>query len=517
MLNKTSIVNKVKSQFPEFYSEYGSSFIDFIQLYYSWIEINEYSGPTKNIQSLLDIDETTTLFLDFFKKEYMAGLPERIIGNQRFLQKHILDLYRSKGSSEGFKLLFRLLYNKEIDIYIPGKDVFKLSHGKWIRRKYIEISDREITKSFENKTIFGEISNASAVVETYDRINDNGITNHVLWVSSIEGTFLVNEKIYVNFEDIAESPVIKGSAIGFNILNSQINFSVGDNLYYENDADLKFIVSELNTVDLNGIITPKVLKIGDGYRDGEITSEYVMRGANGSNVEIGYFVRPSGVYKLLTDELINPYANTMLDAIDYDMPSPTTDDIDTIIADAFTFTNTELMELYSAYSIAGAGYDDVVDIYATDLDILRLEMRTEDGTFYGNNAIIEGYPSFGTSRALNVKIVNSSFNYRNPIFITVTNGIREIYGQLVIGPVGVAEGYYLDTNSFLSADKYIHDSFYYQEYSYDIKIDEIFNKYFDILVKTVHPTGKKAFGNIRVLSTYNVSPEIETIFEEAEE
>jgi hypothetical protein len=514
MLNKTSITDKVKSQFPEFYNEYGLSFIDFIQLYYQWMEARKYTGPTKDVPSLLDIDETTELFLEFFKKQYMAGLPEKIIGNQRFLQKHILDLYRAKGSEEGFRLLFRLLYNKEIDIYIPGKDIFKPSHGKWQRKRYIQISSEPISSTFEGKTITGEISQATAVVESYDRVNYNGITNHILWLSSIEGSFLVNERVYVDFDDIESCPVIKGSVIGFNILNSHINFNVGDIVTYSEDTNLKFSVSALDVIELNGILEPVVLKIGDGYREGEITTAYTPRGANGSGAEIGYFLRPSGVYRLFSDEPLAPYANTDLDALDYDMPSDDVDDVDSIIADALLFTNTEFKELYGAYTIAGSGYDDVVDIYPVDEDVVRLEWEVSPGEYYGNNAIVEGYPAFGTNRALTLELVNSSFNYSEPLFITLNNGIREIYGQLIIGAIGIAEGYYSDTNSFISADKYLQDSYYYQEYSYDIKIDELFTQYFDILIKTIHPSGKKPFGNPRIISTYNFEPDIETIFEE---
>jgi hypothetical protein len=514
MINKTSIVDKVKSQFPEFYTEYGPSFIDFMQVYYAWMEENLYTGPTKDLPSLLDIDETTSLFLNFFKKEYMNGLPERIVGNQRFLQKHILDLYRAKGSEEGLRLLFRLLYNKEIDIYIPGKDIFKPSHGKWLRRKYIEISDSDLSPTFEGMTIYGEISRASAMVESYDRINYNGIINHVLWLSSIEGNFLVNERVSTNLNDMTDTPRILGSAVGFEPLNSHINFSLGDTITYSADTNLKFNVQELNAIELNGIIVPTVLKVGEGYREGQITSDYVLRGANGTGAEVGYYLRPGGVYHDMTDELIIAYANTNLNAADYLMPSADVDDINSVIADALLFVNTEFNELYGSYTIAGSGYDDVVDIYPTDEDVLRLELRTADDTLYGNNAIVEGYPAFGTDRISTVNIINSSFNYREPIFLTLNVGEKEVYGQLVIGAVGIAEGYYSDTNGFVSADKYLQDSYYYQEYSYDIRIDELFDKYFSVLLKTIHPTGKKAFGNARIISTYELAPSIETIFEE---
>ena len=158
MLNRSNPKDSVKSQFPDFYSEYGPIYIEFLKVYYAWMESNKYTAPAKEIPTLLDIDTTEDLFLNYFKKEYMNSMPESVLGDQRFLQKHILDLYRSKGSHEGLRLLFRLLYNKEIDIYIPGKDMFRLSNSKWVQRKYMEISNKEINKDLIGKQITGEIS-----------------------------------------------------------------------------------------------------------------------------------------------------------------------------------------------------------------------------------------------------------------------------------------------------------------------------------------------------------------------
>lgn len=516
MLNKTLIVDRVKDEFPDFYTEYGETFTEFLKVYYQWVEDNSYTGPTKDVPSLLDIDETTTEFLKFFKKQYMADLPIELLGNQRYLQKNILDIYRSKGTDEGLRLLFRLLYNKEIDIYIPGKDIFRLSAGKWILRKYLEVSEEDINKDLEGKEVTGEYSGAKCIVESYEIKIHNGIRNHILWISNISGNFLENERVYDSIDNLGLSPKIKGSVVGFNLNSSVPGFTTGEELLSSDDALLKFKVKKLQEGSLNGSLSPLVIREGYGYREGEIDYTFNKRGVSGSGAVIGTLLRDSGNTIHITDELINGYAATNLNSSDYGMPGPGADDVDSVIEPALSFNEVDLNILYEAYSIEpGLLYDDTVDIVATDEAIARLELTNDDGNRVGNNALIEGYASFGDNLVETVEIVSSSFNYEYPENITLqTNDLKSVTGQLVIGAVGIAEGYYGDNNGFLSNDKYLHDSYYYQEFSYDIKIDEKFSEYFDILRKVVHPAGKKAFGNSRIISETEGISDIETIIEE---
>ena len=122
----------IESQFPLFYQEEGPIFIDFMKAYYEWMET---SGNIINVsRSLLeydDIDQTMETFLKYFKNKYINSLPENILGDKRLLIKHILDLYRSKGADASYKLLFRMIFNEDIDIYVPGQYIFKLSDNDW--------------------------------------------------------------------------------------------------------------------------------------------------------------------------------------------------------------------------------------------------------------------------------------------------------------------------------------------------------------------------------------------------
>ena len=88
----TEISDLVSNQFPAFYKEQGPNFITFVKAYYEWMEQEEnIVGSSRNLYSTFDIDTTPDAFLEHFKHKYMNGLPPEILGNQRFLQKHILQ------------------------------------------------------------------------------------------------------------------------------------------------------------------------------------------------------------------------------------------------------------------------------------------------------------------------------------------------------------------------------------------------------------------------------------------
>lgn len=69
-------------------------------------------------------------------------------------------------------------------------------------------------------------------------------------------------------------------------------------------------------------------------------------------------------------------------------------------------------------------------------------------------------------------------------------------------------GYYSDTGGFASADRYLHDNYYYQNYSYVIKSEQSLSQYKDIVKKILHPAGFNMFGTIQIVGDlWNAPPE----------
>ena len=90
----------VKNQFPSFYEEQGPSFVEFVKQYYKYLE--QTGNPlfySRNLLEYRDVDKTIDSFIVHFKEKYLKYFPyELAVEDARFLVKHIMDFYRSKGS-----------------------------------------------------------------------------------------------------------------------------------------------------------------------------------------------------------------------------------------------------------------------------------------------------------------------------------------------------------------------------------------------------------------------------------
>ncbi len=69
-------------------------------------------------------------------------------------------------------------------------------------------------------------------------------------------------------------------------------------------------------------------------------------------------------------------------------------------------------------------------------------------------------------------------------------------------------GYYNSNRGFLSDNIYLQDSFYYQIYSYVIKIDEVIEKYKKEVESTVHPAGLKLFGEYSIKNKFELNTQL---------
>mgnify|MGYP003633646565 FL=1 len=121
---------------------------EFMQAYYEYLEksndsdsstrltvYKQLKNPNAIIQSQTeyrDIDSTLVKFLDYFKREILPIAVKPTGADDRFLIKNIRDLYLAKGTPNSFKLLFRMLYNENIDVIQPGESILDASVGNFM-------------------------------------------------------------------------------------------------------------------------------------------------------------------------------------------------------------------------------------------------------------------------------------------------------------------------------------------------------------------------------------------------
>jgi hypothetical protein len=353
---ETKISNFIENQFPSFYREEGPTFILFMKAYFEWMESN--GNPIYHSRNLLnygDIDNTIDDFLVHFEKKYLFGVPFETVVNKRFMIKHVLDAYRSKSSIQGHKLLFKLLYNLDSEIYIPGRDILKPSDGTWKEPKYLEVTDNGNLNDLVGKEIEGSESGTLAVVESFVKESFDSDIINTLFISNItpkNQDFTIGEAIVLkgqasNTSAITSAPILKGSLNGLQIINGGQNFKVGNILkIVKRDITNNNIISFgqnglLRVANVGrgfGSINFDILSGGFGYLSNSATFVYNGTGDT-SGTGAGFGIDQLTNQQLITynTDVICNYSNLQLDATTYGFPGDGTANLTANIGNALTF------------------------------------------------------------------------------------------------------------------------------------------------------------------------------------
>lgn len=128
----------------------------------------------------------------------------------------------------------------------------------------------------------------------------------------------------------------------------------------------------------------------------------------------------------------------------------------------------------------------------------------------GNNAVIGAVAGVQSGTLQELEVSDSGIGYYDlePVNIVYPGNPTIATGYVVMGNEGETGGFYRDTGGFISTDKKIQDSNYYQEFSYEIQSSLSLDKYATILRETLQVAGTKLFG--RVIKSSNADMIIST-------
>ena len=241
------------------------------------------ANPVQNIQQLLantNIDNTIYDFIEEFRKSFMAGIPANIANgtNRRDLEKHIGDLYRRKGTKEGFKLFIKILLNESAEIFYPNQYMMKSSSADWDKPTVIRVSSPDEIDADElvGQSITGESSLATALVESSTTFSVSGGTSYIEFeISSVVGTFENGETAYG----------ISGKGdIQFNFIINQLLASTS----ISNDGTLYVVDDVIDLDDSVAIGSGDISAVVGTVERGSISDVIIDSG--GTNYEIGELV-----------------------------------------------------------------------------------------------------------------------------------------------------------------------------------------------------------------------------------
>ena len=135
----------VGDSYPNFFYSDHPQFQAFLDAYFEWLEKDntETSTNAKDIFKSLpnagalinhapeyrDVDLSLQQFLQYFKKEVLPFKIENPAVPDAFLVKKMREVYLAKGTLKSFELLFKLLYNEDIEAFETRDFVLESSEG----------------------------------------------------------------------------------------------------------------------------------------------------------------------------------------------------------------------------------------------------------------------------------------------------------------------------------------------------------------------------------------------------
>jgi hypothetical protein len=513
----------ISSQLPQYLADEGPNLIAFMKAYYEWMETTgQVADASKNLLAYQDIDDTDLdQFYEYFRREVLCQFPKDFEADKRLVAKRIKDLYKAKGTKLSFNLLFRILFNEDLDFLNPADNILRASDGRWLKENIIRLGSPFVgnIELIVGETVTGQTSGATGRVQEAVTVIESGIEVKQLRISNVVGTFLDLEQVVSQSGKSGFILNTIGPLQGVSFPDSRFNrggsgHQQGDRVSFTSVQGSGATGTVVSTDE--SVVVFSITDGGSGYRvNNTIVTVSGGTGVGGS-VTVQSISNTESIFAY-TDS-IRALANTKIGfGPTYGISANT----DTFRASANleasnantplgTALGTTLLTVGTINSISftTGNYNVNLPIVSTiDTDIAILELGDGAGGKKGKNAVIT--PSFVPGSIAAVQVDNNGRQYSANFPISVNNlsrsGTTPASGDPIISGIVEDPGRYTDTKGFLSWDKRIRDNFYYQEYSYVLRSSKSVKSYRDTVHGVVHPAGTKMFGQVDLTSELDLS------------
>lgn len=541
------IAPRIDTQVPEHIRADSPLFLQFIKAYYEYLGSDSNAiAASRRLSENIDIDETLNGFVKYFTKEFLPNIPKDAVGDKGLLLKHAKEFYRTRGSEASYKLLFRLLWNEDVEFYYPGEDILRASDGRYQITKSIKVANIQNGNvlSFDGVQVEGQTSGARARVLTYVETEIAGVFTLELKVTNIVGTFLDGE--VVQTEDKVTTATILNTVGPVSALEV-----VKKGGAFHQSGDVVILVDSGSGSGANGVITgtsgdsavyATISNAGSGYRANSIV-QVTNPGSGGTD----FAFRIDEIYNTelldgLNTDTIEAYASIPLNvnantafrghsgANTAAMGAPfSVANVNSTFNDAFSYASITTGSIKKITTTDfGYGYKtDLPTAHVLDNEIagFKVASSARPGYFKGDDAEITVNRAAGSITSIEVNDQGGDYSkFRDVELRNTTRGsgsggyvsdavdgdTQQTTAQSAeAGPkiFGIVDnpGVFTDTKGFLSWNNKMQDNFYYQEYSYAIKSTQYIDTFRKIVNDLLHPSGTKMFNLFQADSTLDAS------------
>ncbi len=517
--------------------------------------VNNYRpNPVNNIQELLnfrDPDKVVSNFLSQFRNEFLTTLPENLnVGvDKRKLIKNIKSLYQSKGTIDGHRMFFKLLFNEDSETTLPREQILRVSDGKFSSKKIIKCIELQgDNNKLIGRTITGQTSGATAIVESVVKFIIQGhiVSEITLNADNIIGTFQVGEEIRGTASD-EDSFIVKSNITGVpvstNITNEGFLYEENDNIEITGGGFGASI--KTGTTTSEGLTEIIIDNPGVGYTIGD---DLVFNNTNTNGGAAAGFVKivnggisnedNSGDRIILEDSTTrgDPYSGSVIvqesatgarDITDLFLYNPGSSYKRLPIVSIFTTTGLNATLKAFGSNIGKIQKINVIDAgaeYENSPSPPTLKFKTnliiiqKTGTFNVDETVTSNTGATGVISRLNnntglITLQNVSGTFTiNSIITGSLSGATATIKKTATATANVTIGALTDTDgSYVNQDGHVseftmrvQDSLLYQDFSYLIQVGRSISEWRDDFKKTMHTAGFYLASKLNIQSRINM-------------
>lgn len=136
----------------------------------------------------------------------------------------------------------------------------------------------------------------------------------------------------------------------------------------------------------------------------------------------------------------------------------------------------------------------------------------------GMNAIITGTAESVVGKIQEIEIVDSGIGYENDSIVEIINTSKENNASVDMSGIansrrqGITEGRWLSFDSQINQEKVLQDSFFYQDFSYELTTSVAPSTYVDEYKEIMHTSGLKLFTRFGKIDEINIEIDIDSAF-----
>jgi hypothetical protein len=514
---RVGLKNLAAQQLPEFVRAEYPTFVAFVEAYYEFLD-----NQGVDLKEIRDIDSTLDEYIKYFKAELAHNYPvvSTETNSERFLLKHIKEQYLAKGSESSYKLLFRLLYGKDVFIDYPGRQMLRVSDGRWTQDVSIFV---QVGQGDPNELV-GKTISIQTGKKIYNTAVVSGVDASSGVTASVQKAVVVDESLNIwelfldrNFYgEISPNNTVKyGSSFQATILPNTAkikivdagrNFRPGMVFQLNTGEGTPFWFKVATVTDVGGLKTIDVIKFGLFYNTSFSvtvlpTSAVSTKTRKLSQIsDLTYTVTSNG--KIVFYELLNPGQNYVYPPLVEITGDGTGAAAHAVIVDGKI---TEIVvdsfgEGYSAVyaqitnapgDITGTG-GSVKPVIGSDYNY-RFNDKTDGFTE-------SGYVNYGDYWSHEFSDGTYVGTIARQFFINAADTLGDNPAVLNVSLDAVSKypGYYRTNDGFLDDSMMIQDSYYFQAFAYVLKIDEQLEKYASVVRSMLHPSGMAMFGEYSI-------------------